>query len=149
LQKAADAGDAVAMNNLGLLYEKGLGVAQDYAQAREWFQKAANAGNAEAKQALSRLPSTSSPIPTPSPSGAELLAEARHYLGAKDYAQALPILQKAADAGNAEAMNALGWLYETGRGVTQDYAEAREWFQKAADAGNAEAKQALSWLPSK
>jgi hypothetical protein len=97
----------------------------------------------------SPTPLVSQVSPSPSPSGAELLAEARHYLGAKDYAQALPILQKAADAGNAEAMNALGWLYETGRGVTQDYAEAREWFQKAADAGNAEAKQALSWLPSK
>lgn len=104
---------------------------------------------AAALNSPSPTPLVSQVSPSPSPSGAELLAEARHYLGAKDYTQALPILQKAADAGNAEAMNALGWLYETGRGVTQDYAEAREWFQKAADAGNAEAKQALSWLPSK
>jgi TPR repeat protein len=38
LQKAADAGDAVAMNSLGYLYAKGLCVAQDYAQERQWFQ---------------------------------------------------------------------------------------------------------------
>jgi hypothetical protein len=42
---------------LGLLYENGKGVAQDYAQARQWFQKAADAGNAGARQALARLPS--------------------------------------------------------------------------------------------
>jgi TPR repeat protein len=42
---------------LGGLYENGRGVAQDYAQARRWYQKAADAGDAEAKQALARLPS--------------------------------------------------------------------------------------------
>jgi len=46
-QKAADAGDADAMNNLGALYGKGLGVAQDYGKAREWYQKGADAGNTD------------------------------------------------------------------------------------------------------
>jgi TPR repeat protein len=32
------------MGYLGLLYEKGFGVAHDYAKAREWYEKAA-AGN--------------------------------------------------------------------------------------------------------
>ena len=45
------------MNNLGLLYQNGQGVAKDYQKAREWYQKAADAGNAWAKNALLRLPS--------------------------------------------------------------------------------------------
>jgi TPR repeat protein len=43
------------MYNLGLLYRDGQGVAQDYDKACEWFQKAADAGDADAKEALSRL----------------------------------------------------------------------------------------------
>jgi uncharacterized protein len=46
----------IAMYNLGLLYRNGQGVDRDYAQARQWFQKAAKAGDADAKQVLSRLP---------------------------------------------------------------------------------------------
>jgi len=70
---------------------------------------------------------------------AEWMAEARHYLDTDDYAHALPLLQKAADEGNKEAMQPLGFLYYKGRGVTQDYDKAREWFQKAADAGDGNA----------
>jgi uncharacterized protein len=43
------------MNNLGELYEKGEGVTQDYTKARQWYQRSADKGNADAKQALSRL----------------------------------------------------------------------------------------------
>jgi Sel1 repeat len=98
------------------------------------------------KGALAWLPSTSSPIPTPSPSGAELLAEGRHYLDAKDYAQALPPIQKAADAGDADATNYLAWLYWNGWGVTQDYRQTRQWYQKAAAAGNPIAVDKLAVL---
>ena len=40
-EKAADKGDAIAMTDLGELYDNGQGVAQDYAKAREWYEKAA------------------------------------------------------------------------------------------------------------
>ena len=43
------------MNFLGRLYENGWGVTQDYGKARQWYQKAADAGDTAAKQALSRL----------------------------------------------------------------------------------------------
>jgi len=33
------------MNNLGRYYKNGWGVPQDYGKAREWFEKAAAAGN--------------------------------------------------------------------------------------------------------
>ena len=35
----------LAMLDLGRLYENGLGVAQDYAKAREWYEKAADKGH--------------------------------------------------------------------------------------------------------
>jgi len=43
------------MASMGSLYENGYGVAQDYGKAREWYQKAADAGNKYAKLALLRL----------------------------------------------------------------------------------------------
>src|SRR5271166_1536472 len=63
---------------------------------------------------------SSTPQPTPSltPSEAEWLAGKR-YLDMKDFAKALPHLQKAADAGNADAMVALGELYQNGQGGAQ------------------------------
>ena len=40
----ANWGDAIAQNNLGVMYAKGLGVPQDYVQAVEWYRKAADQG---------------------------------------------------------------------------------------------------------
>jgi uncharacterized protein len=54
--------------------------------------------------------------------------------------------QKAADAGNTDAMYNLGLLYRDGHGVAQDYGKAREWLQKAIDAGNANAMTNLGWV---
>ena len=50
----------------------------------------------------------------------------------RDYAMAL---EAAAKAGDAKAMNDLGWHYVI-RGSTLDYAKAKEWFEKTAAAGN-------------
>ena len=36
------------MNNIGYLYDKGLGVTQDYAEAKRWYEKAAAAGHSGA-----------------------------------------------------------------------------------------------------
>jgi TPR repeat protein/serine/threonine protein kinase len=58
----------------------------------------------------------------------------------------LPIVQKAAAAGNIYAMNNLGVLYQNGQGVAQSYVKAREWFQKAADAGHPDAMNNLGEL---
>ena len=58
----------------------------------------------------------------------------------------LPVVQKAATAGNPDAMNNLGVLYQNGRGIAQSYDKAREWFQKAADAGNPDAMNNLGEL---
>jgi len=43
------------MNSLGELYYYGKGVIQDYGKAREWYQKAADAGNTHAMNELGLL----------------------------------------------------------------------------------------------
>jgi uncharacterized protein len=45
----AEKGDAAAQSALGSMYAKGEGVAQDWAQAKAWFEKAAAQGNAAAQ----------------------------------------------------------------------------------------------------
>jgi hypothetical protein len=55
LLRAAEAGNAIAMANLGRLYENGWGLAQDYGKAREWYQKAAASGKTLAMTSLSGL----------------------------------------------------------------------------------------------
>ena len=52
---AAEAGNAPAMNKLGSMYEKGQGMAQDYAKALEWYEKAAEAGNEAARENMKKL----------------------------------------------------------------------------------------------
>jgi TPR repeat protein len=54
-RKAADAGDGESMNQIGRLYEHGLGVGEDRATAISWYRKAATAGSAQALTNLERL----------------------------------------------------------------------------------------------
>lgn len=51
----AERGDAAAQTGLGFLFHKGLGVAQDDAEAASWFEKAAGKGQAEAQLLLGTL----------------------------------------------------------------------------------------------
>ena len=44
--------------------------------------------------------------------------------------------EKAADAGDSRAMQALGVVYEARPGGLQDYDDARQWYEKAALAGH-------------
>ena len=74
------------------------------------------------------------------------IKQAKRYIDAEDYAKALALYQKAADAGYARAMNGLGRLYEYAHGVSQDYSKAREWYQKAAEAGDANGMSNLGEL---
>jgi|GEM_PF-2252886 len=55
LNAAAEKNDARALNALGILYLQGLGVARDEKVAVEWWEKAANAGNLNAMNALASL----------------------------------------------------------------------------------------------
>jgi len=64
------------------------------------------------------------------------LGRALQKAGGAD-AEAFGLYRKAADAGDARGMTALGLMYHNGTGVTKDEAEAVRWYRKAADAGHA------------
>ena len=53
--KAAEQGNAKAQYNLGLRYENGQGVAQDYGKAVEWYTKAAEQGLELAIEKLEKM----------------------------------------------------------------------------------------------
>jgi TPR repeat protein len=120
-QMGADRGDANSMENLGMLYAQGYGVAQDYAKAREWSEKAAEKGHWGAMFNLGLFYRDGSGV-------------------AQDYTKAREWFQKAADKDNTGvAMANLGVFYANGYGVMQDYAKARELYEKAAAKGDASA----------
>ncbi len=48
----AEQGDARAQNQLGVMYQIGVGVPQDYAEAFKWYRKAAKQGHAKAQNNL-------------------------------------------------------------------------------------------------
>ena len=51
----AEQGVAEAQNNLGVMYAKGRGVRQDYAEALRWYRQAAEQGYAEAQYNLGAM----------------------------------------------------------------------------------------------
>lgn len=66
----------------------------------------------------------------------DALKEGREAYRAKDYARAAQLFQKAADAGDASGMDALGLCYSKGEGVDKDPAKAFAWFTKSAEHGD-------------
>jgi TPR repeat protein len=155
-------GDPIAMRNLGMAYSRGYGVAEDYTQAREWYEKAADKGYARAMTDLGLLYAYGQGVAQDDAKANEWFEKAADkgdvstmvivgllYRDARDYAKAREWFEKAADKGAESAMNDLGLLYENGRGVAEDYTQAREWFEKAADKGDATAMTNLGVLYAK
>jgi TPR repeat protein len=81
-----------------------------------------------------------------------LFAQADRFeagLAAKErghYATALRSWLPMAEAGNAEAQNNIGHMYEEGFGVSQNYSTAMEWYRRAATGGLAEAEHNIGLL---
>ena len=69
--------------------------------------------------------------------GARYRLGVRHMERSQDVA-AFKWLTKSAEAGNGAAQNAIGMMYELGRGVSKDYEAAARWYQKAAVGGFAD-----------
>jgi Caspase domain/Sel1 repeat len=159
-EQAAAAGYAMAMNNLGGVYEGGDGVPQNYAEAARWYGKAVAAGEPIAMVDLGWLYETGHGL-TRDYAEARRLYEAAAKAGvpagmnnlgllymygkgvARDYAEAKRLFEQGAALGEASAMNGLGALYNEGDGVPRNVTVARQWFEKAAALGNPEAKQNL------
>ena len=115
----AEQGNAVAQSNLGLLYQNGRGVPQDYVQARQWYEKAAAQGDAVAQHNLGLLYANGWGVP-------------------QDYVQARQWFEKAAVQRDAKAQHSLGLLYAKGQGVSQDFVQAYMWYSLAIANGEKE-----------
>ena len=126
-QKMADEGDAYAMNNLGIIYDRGLGVPVDLGRAIFWFSKSANEGNPQGMSNYGWMLDQGRGV-APSPTEA-----ARWY-------------DKSARLGQAEAQYNLGLMYERGRGVPKDLPSAAAWYSQAASQQQTEALARLGHL---
>ena len=132
----------VGQNNLGLLYDLGDGVPQDYAVARQWYEKAAAQNHASAQFNLGLLYANGHGVP-------QDYAMARQWYekaAAQGNADARGWFEKAAAQGNTNAQFYLGSLYEKGDGVPRNYAEATKWYEKAAVQGDADAQFSLGLM---
>lgn len=116
LVKKAEAGDAVAQNDLGVCLSDGVGVAQDKKEAVRWFRKAAVNGNALAQSALGTC----------------------YFIGSgveQDKREAVKWFTKSAEQGFSVMQYMVGTCYENGEGVEKDKNEAVKWYTKAKENG--------------
>jgi TPR repeat protein len=122
--EGANAGDAMAQYNLGVVYDDGHGVPEDDVEAVKWYRLAAEQGVADAQYNLGLMYYNGTGVP-------------------QDYAEAVKWFRLAAEQGIANAQYTLGAMYANREGVPQDYAEAVKWFRLAAEQGLAVGQQFL------
>ena len=130
LRKLAEEGDVIAQNRLGLLYEVGEGVPQNYGQAKRWFEEAAKQGYAEAQINLGTL-YLKGAAPPRSPQ------------------MALFWFSRAAEQGIVPVFAKLGQMYDEAQGVPRDLVQAYMWFHLAATNGEASSAERRDTLATK
>lgn len=118
-KKACKQGNAEGCHALGFLYEKGLGVEQNYQKAVEYYKKACNKNNAIACASLGFAYNAGSGV-------------------RQNYFEAFKYFKKSCDLKHALGCAGIGRLYITGEGVRQDKYMAKEYFGKACDLGEQE-----------
>lgn len=110
----ADRGNVLAQYKLGLMYNNGEGVKQDFGEAVRWFHRAAAQGYAPAQRGLG--------IKFEKGQGVK-----------RNYSEAVRWYRHGAEQGDAAAQYRLGRMYVLGRGIRRDFTEAVAWFSLAAD----------------
>jgi uncharacterized protein len=117
LKMASDAGDSDAQVNLGYLYARGQGVAQNQQEALRLYLASAKQGNTEGMNAVG--------------------FKYRYGSGvAIDLPRAMHWFCRAAVSGDPRGLNNLGIVYHEGAGVPRDADEARRLWRQAAERGN-------------
>lgn len=123
----AEKGYAKAQFRMGWIYERGIGIPQDYARAREWYAKAMANGEASAIARMGLL----------------------YELGLgveKNYDKAAEYYRHAIREDNAWGYAQMGYLYETGKGVPRDREQAAEHFRLGMEKGSYLAMARLGFL---
>jgi TPR repeat protein len=123
-------GDAKAQYNVGMIYANGKGVKKDVPQAMEWYEKAAQQGNASAAYNYNNL--------------AALYLEGKNI--PRNNKKAFELFKKAADKGDANAQINVAVMYAWGEDIPNDKMKAYDNFKKALNAGKIEASQYLDRL---
>ena len=123
---ASDGGNAAGAQNLGMMFENGLGAPKNPTEAARWYRLAAERGNAMGQAQIGRLYESGTGVP-------------------QDFGEALKWYRMAADQKNSTGQNNLGSMYVMGRGVAADPAEAVRLFRLAADQGNSVAQANLGF----
>ena len=126
-REAAEKGFSMAQFYLGILYQYGKFVAQDYDEAIDWYRQAAQQGYAMAECNLGWMYSKGCGV------------DHSNEMAVKWY-------RKAAERGYAMAQFHLGWMYANGHGVNQDYQQAMHWYYEAAKQGYAIAQYNLGLM---
>lgn len=112
-REALKQGDLRAASVLGYFYEEGLGVDRDIDESMRLYRLAADGQDPTGQYSIGRL----------------LFETGR-------FAEALPLLQAAAEQGVPQAHVILGKMYEAGQGVVAQPFLALEHFREAAELGN-------------
>lgn len=116
-----------ALNRMGELYDRGLGVKQDWTRSFDLYQKAAILEN---------------------PFAEANLANALFFgMGTdRDLPEALRWALKGAEGDVPMALNQVAWQYRTGMGVPVDMAEARRRYQRSAELKDTTGESQLGWM---
>ncbi len=155
LRAAANKGDPGAAFEIGIRYAEGRGVAQDYATAAKWYERAAQGGIVPATFRLGTLHEKGLGLKKDIDTARRYYldaaekgsAKAMHNLAVLDadgggagpnYKSASQWFRKAAERGIADSQFNLGILYARGIGVEQNLAESFKWFSLAAAQGDAD-----------
>jgi len=109
----AERGNAEAQHELGALLAIGRGTPRSYAEAAQWFQRAAEQGHSGAQYWLGNLYMRGAGVP-------------------RDKHRMMQWWHKAAVQGNVNAQYALGSAYRDGHMIKQDAARAKAWFFMAS-----------------
>ena len=153
MMKAAQAGDAEAQDEIGIEYCSGQVVDQNYSIARSWYEKSAAQGYSNAMYHLFQMISSGDGCEKNEKEAYEWLLKAAQNgdVGAQvtvglwncqgkdflavNYDAARYWFEKAAEAGDPEAMHDLAVMYGQGMGVEKNEMLQEDWTRKAAIAG--------------
>lgn len=150
-------GDPQAHTLVARIHAEGLGVAQNYQTAAQWYARASELGDAEGALGLGLLYARGQGVEKNFIKAGELFdkaarkghAEACYNLALlflsgqgkpENPRRALALMTYAAEHGVVPAMYDLGSLYATGTGTDPNAFEAARWIGRAAAAGYAEAE---------
>lgn len=173
LEPLANEGDATAQYYVGLMYDNGFGVEQDYSQSFAWYLKSALQNDTDAQYNLAYMYANAQGTPQDLDKALEWYqksanggddGDAQFNLGHLyeygmiqdvedsqtipiDYKKAVYWYRIAADKyKDSDAQLNLGFMYDRGYGIPQSYATALKYYKLSAAQDNAQAQYNIGYM---